>query len=90
MRGPRETSHVGTLKRIMVSNIVSYDSTGSIGNIISGVPDYPITDVKISNFYMEHTGGIGAEQARNPAAGRNQQVPRPRDVRTDARELAIN
>lgn len=54
---------MGALRRILVSNIVSYNSASSIGNILSGVPGYPIEDVKIANFYMQHKGGIGAEQA---------------------------
>ncbi len=64
LRGPKESTRVGTLRRILVSNIVSYNSAASIGNILSGIPGYPIEDVKISNFYMQHKGGIGAEQAK--------------------------
>jgi len=64
LRGPTESTRVGTLRRILVSNIVSYNSAASIGNILSGVPGYPIEDIKIANFYMQHKGGVGAEQAR--------------------------
>jgi polygalacturonase len=64
LRGPSESTKVGTLRRILVSNIVSYNSHASIGNILSGVPGYPIEDIKIANFYMQHKGGIGAEQAK--------------------------
>ncbi len=63
LRGPKETTKVGTLRRILVSNIVSYGSVARIGNILSGIPGYPIADVKIANFYMEHRGGVGAELA---------------------------
>lgn len=64
LRGPKESTRVGMLRRILVSNIVSYNSEASIGNIISGIPGYPITDVKIANFYMEHKGGVSAAQAK--------------------------
>jgi polygalacturonase len=64
LRGPKESTRVGTLRRILVSNIVSYNSAASIGNILSGVPGYPIEDIKIANFYMQHKGGVGAEQAK--------------------------
>jgi polygalacturonase len=65
LRGPKETTKVGTLKRIMVSNIASSNSLARLPNILSGIPDYPIEDVKISNFYMQHQGGI-SEVPVNP------------------------
>jgi polygalacturonase len=63
LRGPKDSTRVGTLRRILVSNIVSYNSDASIGNILSGIPGYPIEDIKIANFYMQHKGGISPEQA---------------------------
>ncbi|WP_353071059.1 rhamnogalacturonidase [Tunturiibacter gelidoferens] len=64
LRGPKDSTRVGVLRRILVSNIVSYNSEASIGNILSGIPDYPIEDIKIANFYMQHKGGISPEQAK--------------------------
>jgi polygalacturonase len=64
LRGPKETTKVGTLKRIMVSNIASSNSQTRLCNILSGIPDYPIEDVKIMNFYMQHQGGEAADQAK--------------------------
>ncbi len=63
LRGPKETTKVGTLRRILVSNVVSYGSVAGIGNVLSGIPGYPIEDVRIANFFMEHRGGVGVEQA---------------------------
>jgi polygalacturonase len=63
LRGPKETTKVGTLKRILVNNVVSYNSEARLSNILSGIPGYPIEDVKISNFYMQHKGGAAADQA---------------------------
>jgi polygalacturonase len=64
LRGPKPETKVGTLRRIVVSNIVSYNSDSNLCNILSGIPDYPIEDVKISNFYMQHKGGAAAEKAK--------------------------
>ncbi|MGC2659014.1 MAG: glycosyl hydrolase family 28-related protein [Bryobacteraceae bacterium] len=64
LRGPKESTKVGTLRRILVSNIVSYNSGASIGNILSGIPGFPIEDVKVANFFMQHKGGIDAAQAK--------------------------
>ena len=63
LRGPRQTTRVGTLRRIVVSNVVSYDSKGDIGNILSGIPGSPLEDIKIDNFYMAHQGGGDEAQA---------------------------
>jgi len=63
LRGPKETTKVGTMKRIMVSNIASSNSLARLPNILSGIPGYPIEDVKIANFYMQHQGGAAADQA---------------------------
>ena len=63
LRGPKETTKVGTLKRILVSNIASSNSLARLPNILSGIPGFPIEDIKIANFYMQHQGGAGADQA---------------------------
>jgi polygalacturonase len=64
LRGPKETTQIGALRRILISNIVSYNSASEVGCILSGIPGHPIQDVKISNLYMQHKGGGTAEQAR--------------------------
>ncbi len=64
LRGPKDSTRVGSLRRILVSNIVSYNSDSAICNILSGIPGYPIEDIKIANFYMQHRGGADAAQAK--------------------------
>ena len=64
LRGPKESTQVGALRRILVSNIVSYNSDPGICNILSGIQEHPIEDVKIANFYMQHKGGVDAGQAK--------------------------
>ena len=61
LRGPKETTKVGTLRRVMVNNLVSYNSTSHICSILSGIPGYSIQDVKISNVYVQHQGGAAAD-----------------------------
>ncbi|HUA93619.1 MAG TPA: glycoside hydrolase family 28 protein, partial [Terracidiphilus sp.] len=63
LRGPKETTKVGTLKRVMISNISSYNSAQR-GSILSGIPGYPIEDVKLSNIYVEQVGGGTAADAK--------------------------
>jgi hypothetical protein len=64
LRGPKDSTGVGALRRILVPNIVSYNSDASIGNILSGIPGHPIEDIKIANFYIQHKGGISPEQGK--------------------------
>ena len=55
-RGPKETMRTGTLRRVLISNLVSHDSASSTASIISGVPENLIEDVKLSNCYFGHRG----------------------------------
>ncbi|MEO6801886.1 MAG: glycoside hydrolase family 28 protein [Granulicella sp.] len=61
LRGPKETTKVGTLQRILVSNCTSYNSDSRICSIVSGIPGYAIKDVKFSNIYHQHKGGDYAD-----------------------------
>ena len=63
LRGPRETTRVGAMRRIVVSNVVSSGSLARLSNILTGIPGFAIEDVKIANFYMQHQGGADAAQA---------------------------
>jgi len=62
MRGP-EGAAVGTLKRIIISNIVCSNSASKIASIISGIPGHEIEDVKISDLYLQYKGGGTKEAA---------------------------
>ncbi len=61
LRGPKESTKVGTLRRVMVNNLVSYNSSSQICSIMSGIPGYAIQDVKLSNIYVQHQGGAAAD-----------------------------
>ena len=83
LRGPKETTKVGTLRRVLISNVTSYNSVNR-GSILSGIPGYPIEDVKLSNIYVEQVGGGTAEDAKiqvpelvdgYPDPGRFGQIP---------------
>lgn len=62
MRGPQGVP-IGTLKRIILSNIVSYNCDSRLCAIISGIPGHNIEDVKIHDIYFHHQGGGTAEMA---------------------------
>jgi polygalacturonase len=62
MRGPDE-AQVGTLKRVIISNLVCSNCVSNLGSIISGIPGYAVEDVKISNIQILHQGGGTKEDA---------------------------
>src|SRR5579871_2178867 len=62
MRGP-DGVPVGTLRRVIISNIACSNSVSRLGSIISGIPGHVIEDVKISNIQVTHQGGGTKEDA---------------------------
>jgi polygalacturonase len=55
-RGPSDTMRPGTLRRVVISDIVSYNSNSGTSSIFSGVPSNLIEDVKLTNCFFGHRG----------------------------------
>jgi polygalacturonase len=55
-RNPKETIRPGSLRRIIISDLVSYDSASSTASIVAGIPENLIQDVKLSNCFFDHRG----------------------------------
>ena len=77
LRGPKETTKVGTLRRIMVSNLACYAAPQRISSILSGIPDNYIEDVKLSNIYIETVGGATADAAQIQPPELESKYPEP-------------
>jgi polygalacturonase len=75
MRGPKDAK-VGTLKRILISNITSYDAV-QLPSILAGVPGHPIEDIKISDVYLHQEGGGDAAMAKLQPPEREKEYPEP-------------
>jgi len=60
-RGPKETMRPGTLRRVVMSNIVAHNSASHTASFFSGVPSNLIEDVKLSNCYFGQAGSPPAE-----------------------------
>jgi polygalacturonase len=56
LRAP-DGAAVGTLKRVIISDVVCSNSVPELGSIISGIPGHYIEDVRISNVEITHQGG---------------------------------
>jgi polygalacturonase len=61
LRGPKGTGDqstvVGTLQRVLISNVNCYNSAAKFGSNITGIPGYNVKDVKIADVYVQHVGG---------------------------------
>jgi polygalacturonase len=81
LRGPKgsgdQSTVVGTLRRVLISNITSYNTAGKFGSNITGIPGYPVEDLKISDVYVETVGGGTADQAKIEVPEKEDGYPEP-------------
>jgi polygalacturonase len=86
IRGPKgrgdQSTVVGTLRRVLISNITGYNTAGKYGSNIPGIPGHPVEDPKLSDIYVEHGGGGRADQAKI-------QVPEKEDVYPEPGMLGV-
>lgn len=76
LRGPRPQTVVGSMRRIILSNIVS-SGAAQLPSIIAGVADHPIEDLKISDVCLHQVGGAGAEMAAIQPPENAEKYPEP-------------
>ena len=55
-RGPRETMRPGTLRRVVISDLVSSNANSSSSSILSGISSNRIEDIKLTNCFFGHRG----------------------------------
>jgi polygalacturonase len=77
LRGPKESTKVGTLKRVVISNLVCHNAPMRVTSILSGIPNYPIEDVKLSNIYIENLGGATSDAAAIKPPEKEDGYPEP-------------
>jgi polygalacturonase len=75
LRGPKPDTVVGTLQRININNVVVYDADPTYSSIITGIPGYPIKDVKLSNIQIFARGGGKADWATTRPAENPKKYP---------------
>jgi len=63
LRGPKESTQVGTFKRVLVNNLVSSNGGSAICSILSGIPGHMLEDISLANIFVEHKGGAAAGRA---------------------------
>jgi len=77
LRGPKESTKVGTLRRIVVSNLACFNAPQRQGSIITGIPGFAIEDLKFSNIYIETAGGGTADDAKAQPTEQEDNYPDP-------------
>jgi polygalacturonase len=83
LRGPKgavgtdQSTVAGTLRRILISGITSYNTAGKYGSNITGIPGHPVEDLKISDIYVETVGGGTADQAAIQVPEKEDAYPEP-------------
>ena len=65
------------LRRVIIDNVVVYNADPKYSSIISGVPGYPIEDVRLSNIRIYVQGGGTREQAALDPPEREAVYPEP-------------
>jgi polygalacturonase len=75
LRGPKETTKPGTLRRILISNLDCYNAPMKYSSILSGIPGFAIEDVKFSNIYVQTASG--STQSVEPPAELEAKYPEP-------------
>jgi polygalacturonase len=60
LRGPADSTKVGTLRRVLISNLNCNHYGSRFGSVLSGIPGYFIEDVKLDNIYVQSAGGGAA------------------------------
>jgi polygalacturonase len=76
MRGPKEIP-VGTLKRVLISNVTSSGALPDLCSIISGVPGHYIEDLKLTDIYLDQLGGGTQEMANIQPPEKEDAYPEP-------------
>jgi polygalacturonase len=77
LRGPKESTTVGALRRVIISNVVVYNADAKYSSIISGIPGHPIEDVRLSSIRIYAQGGGTKQQAALDPPEKEDTYPEP-------------
>jgi polygalacturonase len=78
MRGPADAK-VGSLRRVLVDNVVVTASNPQYGSMLMGIPGYDVEDIVFSNIYIKVKGGGTKEQANTLVPEKEKSYPDPQE-----------
>jgi len=76
MRGPKEIP-VGSLRRVIISNVVIYNADASNACTISGMPGHDIEDITLNNIHIYYAGGGTKEEGARKIPENENYYPEP-------------
>ena len=79
-RGPAETTKMGSVRNIFISNIIATGVNPLSGIQITGVPGYPMENIQLSNIFIEFNGGGTKEQAERVFPELDKGYPEPKHL----------
>ena len=68
---------MGTMRRVMISDVVCSNSASSLASIITGIPGHVIEDVWLGDIYIQHQGGGTKENALLQPSENEHAYPEP-------------
>jgi len=77
LRGPKESTTVGAIRRVNISDVVVYNADPKYSSIISGIPGHSIEDLRLSNIRVYSKGGGTKEQAALDPPEKEDTYPEP-------------
>lgn len=77
LRGPKDSTRVGKLRRVLISNLECYNAPMKVSSLLSGIPGYEIEDVKLSNIFVESVGGAPVSAAAIQLPEAEHKYPEP-------------
>ena len=77
LRGPGETTTVGSIRRVSITNVIASTASRNFATMIAGIPGHPIEDVHLSNIHILTKGGGTQEQANRTLPEMEKNYPEP-------------
>lgn len=76
-RGPKASTHMGTVKNILISNIYVTGADSLSGIQLTGTPGYPLQNITLQNISVQYKGGGTKEQGMKPFPELEKGYPEP-------------
>jgi polygalacturonase len=78
LRGPQDTTTIGVIRRVNISDITVYNAVNTSSIIIAGTVDHPIEDLTLSDIRIDYEGKGASDWAQyDPPEDEAQDYPEP-------------
>ena len=81
LRGPPESTTVGAIRRVNISDIIVVNSAARFAGLIAGIPGHDIEDVRINNVRIVYPGGGTLKHAATRPEEQTKEYPEPNRFR---------